>query len=127
MAEKEKKAVAEGMVTVIIDPKRTRGGIRVNGKLYVGKVTVSSEQADDLLRIQEEFSATIDKLTEPSTKLRNQNIGTTKKMYMADPTVYGTHPQFSNVYGMLDPFQWQFISDVDKEEWREERLGVYGY
>ena len=124
---KETKAIEEEMVTIIIDPKRTNGGIRVNGKNYVGKVKVSAVQADDLMRIQEEYSATIDKLTNPQVKLRNQNIDATRKAFMADPAVYGQHPQFSKAYGLSDMFQMSFISETDRLQWEEERMGLYNY
>ena len=46
---------------------------------------------------------------------------------MADPTLYGNHPQFRKDTGMCDPFQLQFVAASDLEEWKEERLGLYGY
>lgn len=117
----------EELVTIIIDPKRTSGGLRTNGKLFVGKVKVSQEMADDLLRRQEEYAATTAKLTDPSVKLRNQNIDVSRKMFIADPGVFGNHPKFSKINGMLDHFQLQFISETDLDEWRQEREGIYGY
>jgi predicted glycosyltransferase len=121
MAESTK----EKMVTIMID-KRT-GGLRTNGKLYVGKVTVREDIADDLIRRQNEYLATLDKINDPSVKLRNQSIEVTRKAFIADPSVFGNHPQFSKVNGMCDPFQLQFISPVDLDEWKAERLGLYGY
>ena len=119
--------VTSDLVTIIIDPKRTNGGVRVNGKRYVGKVSVTSDQAEDLLRIQEEYAASVDKLTNPSTKLRNQSLETSRKAFFADPIQFGSHPRFSKVYGMLDTFQWDFVPEADRLEWQQERMGLYNY
>ena len=48
----------EELTQVFIDREMTDGGIRVNGKLYVGNVKVTQGQAEDLLRIQEEYFET---------------------------------------------------------------------
>ena len=126
--QKEKINVDAPKIIVMIDPKRTNGGIRVNGKLKVGKVVCrSQEEADDLLRIQEEYAAAFDKLRDPSIKLRNQSIETSRKAFIADPAQFAGHPRFSKVYGMLDPWQWQFVPQNDRLEWQEERMGLYNY
>lgn len=117
----------EEIVTIIIDPKMTDGGIIINGRRYVGKVKVPQSQADDLLRVQSEYFATKQKLNDPSIKLRNQNVDVSKKFFMADPLQFASNPRFSKVYGMLDPFQWDFISEKDKEDWKQEREGLYNY
>ena len=52
----------EELTQVFIDREMTDGGIRVNGKLYVGNVKVTQGQAEDLLRIQEEYFETKKKL-----------------------------------------------------------------
>ena len=115
-------------IIVMIDPKRTNGGIRVNGKLKVGRVVChSQEEADDLLRIQEEYAASFDKLRDPSIKLRNQSIETSRKAFMADPAQFAGHPHFSKTYGMLDSWQWQFVPEADRLEWQQERMGLYNY
>ena len=43
----EVKLSKEEMVIVSIDRQMTDGGIRVNGKLYVGNVKVTKGQAED--------------------------------------------------------------------------------
>lgn len=123
MATKEK----EDIVTIVIDPKMTNGGITVNGRKYVGTVKVPQEQADDLLRIQTDYFATTQKLNDPSIQLRNQNIETTRKAFIADPGLYGNHPRFSKHNGMTNQFQLNFISEQDLNEWKQERMGLYGY
>lgn len=126
-----KKEEGDELVTVIIDPKLTNGGLRTfteNGvKRYVGKVTVPAHVADSLLQRQTEYAATISKLNDPTVRLRNQNIDTTRKAYMADIEQYGSHPKFSKLYGMSDAFQMSFVSDLDKKEWAEERMGLFNY
>lgn len=122
-----KETQEEEKMLIFIDPKRTNGGLRTNGKNYVGKITVPVHFAEDLLRRQEEYAATISKLTDPSVKLRNQNIDISRKMFMADPQSYGNHPKFSRITGMLDAFQLEFVSPKDLEEWKEERMGLYNY
>ena len=117
----------EEMVTIVIDPKMTDRGIIINNKRYVGKVKVPQSQADDLLRIQSEYFATKQKMTDPSVKLRNQNVDVSKRAFMADPLQFASHPRFSKVYGMLDPFQWDFIGEKDKEEWKQEREAIFNY
>lgn len=134
MAIKEnivKKEEAEEMVTIIIDPKLTNGGLRtITDKGVVkraGKVTVPASEAEDLLRRLTEYSATVQKLQDPSIKLRNQNIDQTRKSFIADPTQYGNNPQFNKVNGMADAFQLEPISEQDLKEWREERMGLFNY
>lgn len=126
-AVKEAKPVKEGMVLHFVDPKRTNGGIRINGKLYVGRVQVTPEQSEDLFRIEREYSATIDKLTSPEVVLRNQSIETTRKAFMADPNLYGNHPRFSKRFGLTTAFQMENVSETDRLEWEEERMGLYNY
>jgi predicted RNA-binding Zn ribbon-like protein len=136
MAAKEKEELVkkdegENLVQVIIDPKLTNGGLRTitstGVKRYVGKVKVPADLAEDLLRRQTEYAATIQKLNEPSLEIRNQSIGTSYKAFMADPAQHGKNPGFSRETGLLSRFQWEFISDKDKEEWKEERMGLFGY
>lgn len=124
MSEKTDKK-EDTMVTIIID--KDTGGLRTNGKLYVGKVTVPEHLAEDLMRRQEEYLATIKKLTDPSVELRNQSIETTRKAFMADPKVHGNNPRFSKVNGLTTNFQMSVVSEQDKEEWHQERMGLFGY
>jgi hypothetical protein len=129
--EIKEEIVPVEMATVIIDPKLTNGGLRtitsIGIKRFVGKVTVPVEEAEDLLRRQSEYAATVQKLNDPSLKLRNQNIDTTRKSYIADPEQFGSHPRFTKLYGMADPFQMSFISEIDKTEWAQERMGLFNY
>ncbi len=122
-----KREVSETII-IVIDPKRTNGGIRVNGKRLVGKVKCKSqEEADDYLRIQEEYAASFAKLTDPTVKLRNQSIETSRKAFIVDPAEFGKHPNFTREFGMLDPYQWQFVPEGDRLEWQEERMGLFNY
>jgi hypothetical protein len=79
------------------------------------------------MRIQEEYSATIDKLTNPSIRLKNQSITTTRRAFMADPVQFGQHPKFSKEWGMSDSFQMSHVSKTDLIEWQQERMGLYNY
>ena len=123
---KTTEASPEPLVTVVIDRKMTDGGIRVNDILYVGKVKVTSEQAEDLLRIQEEYLETKQKMSDPSQKIRIKSSAIIQKYYLADPSQFGNHPQYTKQYGLLDPWQWQFISDSFKEELKRQREAMYG-
>jgi hypothetical protein len=132
MAKEPETAIAkEEMVTVMIDPKITRGGLKTatltGWKNYVGKVTVPAHLAEDLLRRQTEFGATVQKLTEENLELRNQNINTTRAAFMADIAIAGSNPQFTRENGMASRFQMQFIAEKDLAEWKEERMGLFGY
>ena len=124
-------AETEDMVTVIIDPKLTNGGLRTatatGWKNYVGKVKVPESLGEDLLRRQTEYAATVAKLNDPSVSLRNQNIDITRKQFMADPGQYGQRTEFSKENGLASRFQMSFISKQDLAEWKEEREGLFGY
>lgn len=125
---KEPVSTVSEKIIVMIDPKRTNGGIRINGKLKVGKVICNSQdEADDLLRIQEEYAASFAKLTDPSVVMRNQSIETTRRAFMADPVTYGQHPRFTKQFGLSTPFQMGFVPEADLIEWQQERMGLYNY
>lgn len=117
----------EELVTVIIDPEMTGGGIRVNGKLYRGTVKVTQAQADDMLRIQDEHFETIKKLTDPNVSVRMKCDFQKEKLFLADPKENEGKRGFSRDYGLLGAREWNFCSPAFKEHLLETRKQYYGY
>ncbi len=115
------------LVTVHIDKDMTDGGIRVNGKLYVGTVKVSQEQADDLLRIQEEYFETKKKLSDPTVTVRMKSDFQKEKLFLADPDANAGKKNFTRDYGLLGMKEWSYCSDSLKEHLLEQRKQLYGY
>lgn len=117
------------LVTIVIDPEMTDGGIRVNGKRYVGKVEVSQDQADDLLRIQEEYYETKKKLNNPRQFVRTKSDIVKFKRFCVDPAEHEAlrhNPTFQK-YGLLDPRDYEYLTPTAKEYFKRERFALYAY
>jgi hypothetical protein len=121
------KEVPVELVSVVIDPDLTDGGIRVNGKLYRGTVKVTQAQADDLLRIQEEYNETKKKLQDPNISVRMKSDEQKEKLFLADPKENEGKRGFSRDYGLLGAREWSFCSPAFKEHLLETRKQYYGY
>jgi hypothetical protein len=118
----------EGEVRIYIDPVITDGGLRTNDKLYVGWVNVSQDIAQDLQRRVEECQEIKNFLQNPTrTKVRIKNFYVMEKQFLADPSENYGKKDFTNEYGLLDPWQWQFIPKEVQEELKERRKAIYGY
>ena len=117
----------EDMVDIVIDPDMTDGGIRVNGKLYVGRVKVSQVQATDLLRIQEEYYETKKKLMDKSVSVRMKSDFQKEALFLADPKINEGKKGFTRDYGLLGAREWGFCNDKFKEELLEKRKALFGY
>jgi hypothetical protein len=117
----------EPLVEIIIDRDMTSGGIRINGKLYVGRVKVTKDQADDLLRIQEEYAETMKKIFNPNISVRMKNDFQKEALFLADPAENEGKKGYTRDYGLLPLREWSFCSDVFKEHLLELRMQYYGY
>jgi hypothetical protein len=115
------------LVSVHIDRQMTDGGIRINGKLYVGNVKVSEEQAEDLLRIQEEYFETKKKLIEPNISVRMKSDFQKEALFLADPKQNEGKKGFTRDYGLLSRTEWEYCKPAFKEHLLEQRRQMFGY
>jgi hypothetical protein len=115
------------MVTIIIDRKRTSGGLVVNGKRYVGTVTVPKHQAEDLMRMQEEYDESMQKIFDPSVSVRMKNDLQKEVLFLVDPKEHARNPGFTRDYGLLPLQEWEYCSPAFKEHLLAERKQLYGY
>lgn len=123
----EKKVPEEELVSVHVDRDMTDGGIRINGKLFVGTVKVPAGQATDLMRIQEEYFETKKKLFDPSVRVRMKNDDQKRALFLADPKFNESKKTFSRDFGLLPREEWNYCSDVFKEQLLSERMQMFGY
>ena len=121
------KLQKDELVNVMIDKEMTDGGIRVNGKRYVGQVKVTQEMADDLLRIQEEYFETKKKLLDPNISVRMKNDFQKEALFLADPKEHGMKKNFTRDYGLLGVREWSLCSKKFQEHLLEERKSLYRY
>lgn len=122
-----KATSAEPLVSVSIDRQMTDGGIRINGKLYVGTVKVPQGMADDLLRIQEEYFETKKKLLDKNVRVRMKSDFQKEALFLADPAVNEGKKNFTRDYGLLGREEWEYCHPVFKEHLLEQRRALYGY
>jgi hypothetical protein len=115
------------LVSIIVDKDMTDGGIRINGKLYVGNVKVTQEQAEDLMRIQEEYFETKKKLTDPNVHVRMKSDFQKEKLFLADPRENENKKGFTRDYGLLGAREWSYCSPKFKEHLLNMRRQLYGY
>lgn len=115
------------MMTVIVDHKATDGGITINGTKYIGEVTVKKDIARQIITNMQEYAEVKNKMFDPSQKIRNKNGFVTERAYLADPAEHTGNPRFSMEFGLLDPWQWQFVAEPEKERLRKLKTSIYGY
>jgi hypothetical protein len=123
----EVKLEKEKMVSFLIDREMTDGGIRINGKLYVGTVKVSEAQAEDLLRIQEEYFETKKKLMDKNVSVRMKSDFQKERLFLADPKESEGRRNFTRDYGLLGAKEWSYCAPKFKEHLLEQRRALYGY
>ncbi len=121
------KEPTEEMVTINIDRQMTDGGIRINGKLYVGTVKVPAGQAEDLLRIQEEYFETKKKLLDKNVNVRMKSDFQKEKLFLADPSENAGKKNFTRDYGLLGALEWSYCSPKFKQQLLDHRKQLYGY
>ena|ERR1035437_7539364 len=117
----------EELIQIVIDKDMTDGGIRVNGKLYVGNIKVTQGQADDLLRIQEEYFETKKKLMDKNVSVRMKSDFQKERLFLADPSQNSGKKGFTRDYGLLPQREWQYCSDTFKAHLLDQRKQIYGY
>jgi hypothetical protein len=125
--EVKPNVVKEELVSVLIDKEMTDGGIRINGKLYVGTVKVPQHQAEDLLRIQEEYWETKKKLNDKNVTVRMKNDFQKEKLFLADPKENGNKRGFTRDYGLLGALEWSYCRPEFKEHLLQLRRQLHGY
>ena len=125
--EPEVKLEKKELVSVMIDRDMTDGGIRVNGKLYVGPCKVTQDQADDLLRIQEEYFETKKKLLDKNISVRMKNDFQKEKLFLADPKENEMRKGFTRDYGLLPLREWTLCTPKFQAELLDKRRQLYGY
>ena len=115
------------LVSVHIDREMTDGGIRVNGKLYVGNVKVSEEQAEDLLRIQEEYFETKKKLMDPNIYVRMKSDNQKEALFLAHGKEFEGKKGWTRDYGLLTRKEWEYCKPAFKEYLLNLRQQMFGY
>ena len=123
----EVKLAKDEMVMIHIDREMTDGGIRVNEKLYVGNVKVTKDQAEDLLRIQEEYFETKKKLMDKNQVVRMKNDNQKETLFLADPKENEGKKGFTRDYGLLGAYEWSLCKPAFKEHLLALRKSFYGY
>ena len=123
----KKVSEAEEMMTIDIDYKATDGGITINGTKYLGEQTLPKPLARQILDLVAQYSEVKNKMYDPSQKIRNKNSYVTERAYLADPSEHQGNPRYSMEFGLLDPWQWQFVSEPEKARLRKLKTSMYGY
>ena len=124
----EVKVTKEEKVNIFIDPEMVgKQGIQINGKMFIGHVSVPKGQADDLLRIQDEYWETIKKMKDPLVSVRMKNDFQKERLFLADPAVFAGKANFTRDYGLLGQREWNFCTDKFKEYLLDVRKSLYGY
>jgi len=121
------KVEAQKLVTILIDRDMCDGGLMVNGKRYVGKVKVTEDQADDLLRMQEEYFETKKKLTDKNVHVRMKSDFQKEALFLADPKENEMKKNFTRDYGLLGQKEWSYCKPKFKEYLLEQRMQMFGY
>ena len=118
---------AEEMMTINIDYKATDGGITINGMKYLGEQTLPKTLARQILEIASEYAEVKNKMYDPSQKIRNKNGFVTERAYLAEPADHIDNKRFTMEFGLLDPWQWQFVAEPEKARLRKLKTQMYGY
>ena len=115
------------MVTINIDRQMTDGGLRTNGKLYVGNVTVTEGEAEDLMRRQDEYFETKKKLMDKNINVRMKSDFQKETLFLVDPSENAGKKGFTRDYGMLGALEWSYCKPKFQEYLLEQRRQLYGY
>ena len=113
-------------IRIYIDPKLTDGGFSTNGRRLVGYVEVDEEEAEDLKRRLEEYAEVKERLHNPSAKITIKNSFAIEQLYLADPATNRNKPNWTDEYGLLDPWQWHKLPKEFQEELKARRYALYG-
>lgn len=115
------------LIYIVVDRDMTDGGIRINGKLYVGEKEVPRYIARELSRIQEEYFETKKKLFDKSVVVRMKSDFQKEVLFLADPDENAMKPGFTREFGLLPAKEWGYCSEGFKEQLLETRKALYGY
>jgi hypothetical protein len=113
-------------IRIYIDPKLTDGGFTTNGRRLVGYIEVDEEEAEDLKRRLEEYAEVKERLHNPSAKVTIKNSFVIEQLYLADPATNRNKPNWTDEYGLLDPWQWNKLPKEFQEELKARRYALYG-
>jgi hypothetical protein len=118
----------EELENIFIDPDMVgKGGIRINGQLFIGHVKVPKTLAEDLLRIQEEYWETVKKLTDKNISVRMKNDFQKEALFLADPSENVNKKGFTKDYGLLPQREFLFCKPSFQEHLLALRKQLYGY
>ena len=113
---------------IFIDPDMVgKGGIRVNGKIFVGHIKVPKDVAEDLLRIQEEYWETVKKLTDKNISVRMKNDFQKEALFLADPNENANKKGYTRDYGLLPQREFLLCKPTFQEHLRALRFQLYGF
>lgn len=114
-------------VMVNIDPKATDGGLWTNGQLMVGKVMVSEDEANDILRRLDEYSEVKAKMSDIDGRvhIREKNKDVIIAKYCADPREVSAKA-FNYELGTLHPLDWEAQTPEFREYLKSYRQNLYG-
>jgi len=116
----------EVLVEIMIDPVATDGGLYTNERRMVGKVKVSRDEADDIMRRLQEYAEVKNKLHNPNQKIRLKNHSVIEQLYLADPAENSFKPGWTAEYGLLDPWQWQWLTPIAQKQLKDLRYNLFG-
>lgn len=117
----------EEMMTINVDYKATDGGITINGNKYIGEVTVPISLARQIMDNMQAYAEVKNKMYDPSQKIRIKNGYVIEAQYLASPEEHMDNKRFSMEFGLLDPWQWQFVAEPEKARLRKLKTSMYGY
>jgi hypothetical protein len=118
----------EELENIFIDPEMVgKGGIRVNGKIFVGHIKVPKSIAEDILRIQEEYWETVKKLTDKNISVRMKNDFQKEALFLADPNENANKKGFTRDYGMLPQREFLFCKPSFQKHLLDLRFQLFGY
>lgn len=121
---------ATEMVTVYIDPEDTDGGLWTNFERWVGEKTVTREVAQDIQRRIKEYKQVVKKLSDPDTFIVMKNAQQIENAYLATKAANLAKVksgEWSEEWGLLDPRQWEHVSETEKKRLRALKQTLTGY
>lgn len=122
------KEKEEEMENIFIDPEMVgKGGIRINGKIYIGHLKVPKGIAEDLVRIQEEYWETVKKLTDKNITVRMKNDFQKEALFLADPIENANKKGYTRDYGLLPQREWLFCKPSFQQHLLDLRKQLYGF
>jgi hypothetical protein len=118
----------EEKITLFIDPVSTDGGLITNGKLMVGEVTVSRNEATDIRRRLDEYAEIKAKMNDLDGRVfvREKNKDVIISKFCADPRDNAGRGNFSFELGLLDSRDWTAQTSEFQDYLKSYRKNLYG-